>query len=76
MTIIYTSLERIIFQMFGACALERDMFTASTWLHIQRNGFYFKLDPRKFFSAGETMGDLRDIYLSMKMFERGDVIYS
>jgi len=75
MAISYDSLRRTIYQLFGECSTERDFFSNNVWLYIRRNNYAFVLRFAGMIEFKEIMDDLRDIYISVKMFEAGDVVF-
>lgn len=71
----YSILERVLYQLFGECSAVQEYGGGGIWLYL-RNGYSFFIEPIKFFSVEETMDELREIHLSLEIFEDGGVIYS
>jgi hypothetical protein len=72
----YQSLQAILGELFGECELIQDWYESGCWLDIRSNGYSFLIRQDLFFSFKDALDELKDIYSSIWLFERGGIPYA
>ena len=66
-------LEREIRIAFGPVFIERDINSASVWMHMAVSGYKFEMPfeplPRLYFNI------VNEIYTALKLFENGGIVW-